>query len=56
VTERDRREFLKAFGLGAVAAGFPAWSYARAVNPEREPAPPVRGPRYREWSAIAPAV
>ena len=47
-----RREFLKVLGTGAVAAGMPAWAFARAVDPQ-EPAPPVRDPRYREWSAVA---
>ena len=31
----------------------PAWTYARPVNPAQEPAPPVRDPRYREWSMVA---
>ena len=49
----DRREFLKVLGAGAVAAGVPAWTFARPVNPAQEPTPPVRDPRYREWSAVA---
>ena len=50
---RDRRDFLKAIGAGAVAAGVPAWAYARPVTINQEPAPPVRDPRYREWSTVA---
>ena len=50
---RDRREFLKVLGAGAVAAGVPAWTFARPVNPAQELAPPVRDPRYREWSTVA---
>ena len=50
---RDRRDFLKAIGAGAVAAGVPAWAYARPVTTNQEPAPPVRDPRYREWSTVA---
>ena len=48
-----RREFLKVLGTGAVAAGMPAWAFARVVDPRQDPAPPVRDPRYREWSAVA---
>ena len=51
--ERDRRDFLKALGAGAVVAGAPRWTFARAIDSEQEPAPPVRDPRYREWSTIA---
>ncbi len=50
---RDRREFLKVLGAGAVAAGVPPWTYARTVYPDQEPTPPVRDPRYREWSGVA---
>jgi TldD protein len=53
VNGRDRRDFLKAIGAGAVAAGVPAWAYARPVTINQEPAPPVRDPRYREWSTVA---
>ena len=49
----DRRDFLKALTAGAVAAGVPAWAYARPINTDQEPAPPVRDPRYREWSNVA---
>ena len=49
----DRRDFLKALTAGAVAAGVPAWAYARPVNTDQEPAPPARDPRYREWSNVA---
>ena len=49
----DRRDFLKAITAGAVAAGVPAWAYARPINTDQEPAPPVRDPRYREWSNVA---
>ena len=50
---QDRRKFLKVLGAGAVAAGAPSWTFARTFNPLQEPAPPVRDPKYREWSTIA---
>ena len=36
-----------------VAAGMPAWTFARAIDLEQEPVPAVRDPRYRELSAVA---
>ena len=51
---RDRRDFLKVLGRRRgrrrhAAVGLRA---ARAI-PTQEPAPPVRDPRYREWSTAA---
>jgi TldD protein len=53
MSSSDRRDFLKALGAGAVAAGIPAWAFARSIDPSQEPAPPTRDPKYREWAAIA---
>jgi TldD protein len=53
VSDRDRREFLKVLGAGAVAAGMPRWAFARAIDPAQEPTPALHDPRYREWSAVA---
>src|SRR4249920_2180751 len=50
---RSRRRFLQSLGAGAVVAGAPAWAFARTFDPTRELAPPVRDPRYREWSTVA---
>ena len=50
----NRRDFLRTIGAGAVAAGMPTWAFARTINPARaQTPPPVRDPRYREWSAVA---
>ena len=53
MSDRDRRDFLKVLGAGAVAAGLPSWTFARTIDPRQEPTPAVRDPRYREWSALA---
>ena len=53
MSDRDRREFLKVLGAGAVAAGMPRWAFARAIDPAQEPTPALHDPRYREWSAVA---
>ena len=45
--------FLQSLGAGAVVAGAPRWAFARTFDPTREPAPPVRDPKYREWSTAA---
>src|SRR5437899_9367716 len=50
---RSRRHFLQSLGAGALVAGAPAWAFARTFDPTREPAPPVRDPKYREWSTVA---
>src|SRR5262245_57858796 len=50
---RSRRRFLQSLGAGAIAAGVPAWAFGRTFDPLREPAPPVRDPKYREWSTVA---
>ncbi len=50
---RDRRDFLKVLGAGAVIAGVPGWAFARTIDPRQDPVPAVRDPRYREWSALA---
>ena len=50
---RSRRHFLQSLGAGAIVAGTPAWAFARTFDPTREPAPPVRDPKYREWSTVA---
>ena len=50
---RDRRDFLKALGAGAVAVGVSPWTFARPIVAEQEPAQPLHDPRYREWSAVA---
>ena len=50
---RDRRDFLKVLGAGAVAAGMPPWAFAREIHVDQEPPPAVKDPRYREWSAAA---
>jgi len=50
---RSRRRFLQSLGAGAVVAGAPAWAFARTFDPTRELAPPVRDPKYREWSTVA---
>ena len=47
----SRRKFLQTLSAGALAAGLPRWAYGRAFDPSREQAPPVRDPKYREWSA-----
>ena len=49
---RDRRDFLKVLGAGALAAGMPPWAVSRTIG-EQEPAPALHDPRYREWSAVA---
>ena len=49
----SRRRFLHSLGAGALVAGAPRWAFARTFDPPQEPAPPVRDPRYREWSAAA---
>ena len=48
-----RRKFLQSLSAGALAAGLPRWTYARAFDPAREQAPAVRDPKYREWSAAS---
>src|SRR6478672_11256290 len=50
---RSRRHFLQSLGAGAIVAGAPAWAFARSFDPTREPVPPVRDPKYREWSTVA---
>src|SRR5215510_11825380 len=50
---RSRRRFLQSLGAGAIVAGTPAWAFARTFDPMRESAPPVRDPKYREWSTVA---
>ena len=50
---RSRRHFLQSLGAGAIVAGTPEWAFARTFDPMREPAPPVRDPKYREWSSVA---
>jgi TldD protein len=52
VNGRDRREFLKVLGAGAIATGVPSWTFARAVDPAQEPMPALHDPRYREWSTV----
>src|SRR5262245_12722630 len=49
----SRRRFLQSLGAGALAAGAPRRAFARTFDPDREQAPPVRDPKYREWSTIA---
>ena len=49
----SRRRFLQSLGAGALAAGVPRWAFARTFDPRQEPPPPVRDPRYREWSGAA---
>jgi TldD protein len=50
---RTRRRFLQSLTAGAVVAGMPRWTFARAFDPALEQAPPVRDPKYREWSTVA---
>src|SRR6266545_2198966 len=50
---RSRRRFLQSLSAGAIIAGAPPWAIARAFDPTREQAPPMRDPKYREWSAVA---
>jgi TldD protein len=50
---QSRRRFLQSLGAGAVVAGAPRWALARTFDPLREQAPPVRDPKYREWSTVA---
>jgi TldD protein len=52
VSRRDRRDFLKTLGAGAMAAGIPNWTFVRRTEAQ-EPPPPTRDPRYREWSVLA---
>ena len=33
MTDRDRRDFLKVLGAGALAAGVPRWAFARTIDP-----------------------
>src|SRR6185295_12479802 len=49
----SRRRFLQSLAAGAIASSAPRWAGARAFDPQREQAPPVRDPRYREWSTMA---
>ncbi len=52
----NRRHFLQSLAAGAAgiaATGAPRWAYARTFDAEREQAPAVRDPKYREWSAAA---
>jgi len=49
----NRRNFLQSLTAGAIVAGVPRWAFARTFDPSREPAPAVRDPKYREWSAVA---
>ena len=52
----NRRHFLQSLAAGAAgiaATGAPRWAYARTFDAEREQAPAVRDPKYREWSTAA---
>jgi TldD protein len=49
----SRRRFLQSLAAGAVASSAPRWAGARTFDPQREQAPPVRDPKYREWSTMA---
>ena len=49
----SRRRFLHTLGAGALVAGAPRWAFARTFDPSQEAAPPVRDPKYREWSTAA---
>src|SRR5215213_2711386 len=49
----SRRRFLQSLSAGALAAGAPRWAFARTVDPQQEPKPAVRDPKYREWSSAA---
>jgi TldD protein len=49
----SRRRFLQSLAAGAVASSVPRWAGARTFDPQREQAPPVRDPKYREWSTMA---
>src|SRR5215467_7943260 len=49
----SRRKFLQSLAAGAAAASLPRSGFGRAFDPALEQAPPVRDPKYREWSAVA---
>src|SRR5262245_27532315 len=49
----SRRRFLQSLAAGAFVSGMPRPAGARTFDPQREPAPPVRDPKYREWSTLA---
>ena len=52
----NRRHFLQSLAAGAAgiaATGAPRWAYGRTFDAEREQAPAVRDPKYREWSTVA---
>ncbi len=49
----NRRRFLQSLAAGAIVSSAPRWAGARTFDPQREQAPPVRDPKYREWSTMA---
>src|SRR5215204_5989658 len=49
----SRRRFLQTLGAGALVTSARRWAFARTFDPSQEPAPPVRDPKYREWSVAA---